>query len=277
MGVMPKYTHGLQLIEQVINKVHAEGFGVLGWCGVPDIDQPAPVPPEQLAALAFPNGKPLSPALRRWLAFDASWLGWFDDPIRPVFRPLKLGEYVAEEFDEVWGDIYADIGKKLVRGDCYGLHFGADSRRFLYVGEPDSLGEYPVLMIDTDDMPYMAVQYPGLDVYLAACSGLIDNEEVKIGYSRRMKEQAERNLDGLMEFELGVDVWLDEEGCLRLLNNASYQPSFCARTARQSAHQHSDNQRRPPEGDCRHAVRQHCEEGRRLESVIRPAQARRSP
>ena len=56
-----------------------------------------------------------------------------------------------------WG--YADLEQHWFAGDCYGLHFGSDSRRFLYVGEPDSREEPPVLLLDTDENPYIGVEY----------------------------------------------------------------------------------------------------------------------
>ena len=52
--------------------------------------------------------------------------------------------------------------------------YRSDSRRVLYLGEPDSTGEYPVLVTDIDDLPYVGVMYPGLDVYLADMAGTLD-------------------------------------------------------------------------------------------------------
>jgi len=217
-----RYAHGLALVQPVIEKVQAEGFGVLGDCGVPTLVQPRPVPLEVLATLTFPNGQPLSPSLKHWLAFDSSWLNWFD-PVQPLFRPLKLGDYVTREFDALWGGIYAAVGKTLLTGDCYGLPFGSYSRRFLYVGHTDSLGEYPVIMIDTDDLPYVAIEYPGLDVYLAAHAGVLQPDEVIDEnhpiYGWRVREHAQLNLGGWAEFEIGSEVWFDEDGNLKRLGD----------------------------------------------------------
>ena len=206
--------HGVALVETVIARVQAGGFGVLGSCGPRPPKKPVPVPPEALRALRFPNGAELSPALQRWLAFDAAWLGWFEDPRRPVFRPLKLDEYVRAEFSmEPFG--YDLMAKRMLTGDCFGLHFGSDSRRFLYVGVPDARGEHPVLLLDTDDLPYVGVEYPGIDVYLGVFAGLVRDRGDSYGtlrssprYAEPMAEHAAKNLWGA---EVGVRRAGDEK------------------------------------------------------------------
>ncbi|HEY1546495.1 MAG TPA: hypothetical protein VGG28_01680, partial [Kofleriaceae bacterium] len=88
-------------------------------------------------------------------------------------------------------------------GDCFGLHVGSDSRRLLYVGQPDSIGEHPVLLTDTDDDPYLGVEYPGIDVYLGVYSGVIDYKPEVYGrmiqhpiYGARMRQHATRYFGG---------------------------------------------------------------------------------
>lgn len=208
---------GVALVEAVIARVVDQGFAVLGTCGLPRQARPQPVPPDRLAALEFPGGKPLSPALRRWLAFDARWLGWFEQPSAPVFRPLDLGQYAVQEYGMAWG--FDALAKKFLRGHCYGLHFGADSRRFLYVGEPDALGEHPVLLTDTDDCPFLCVEHPGIDVYLGVFAGLVDDEGGCYGglasaprYRARMKQHQQQALHGYESVELYNDFMLDDEG-----------------------------------------------------------------
>jgi hypothetical protein len=198
--------HGVELVERVIEKVKVEGFGALGTCGLPKEAKARPIAPAVLEGLRFPDGSVLSPALRRWLAFDGSWLGWFEDLEKPVFRGRKLGRYARDEYGMDWG--YGSLEKK-VGGDCFGVHFGSDSRRFLYVGKPDSVGEHPVLLVDTDDSPYLGVEYPGIDVYLAVHAGVIEMKGRGYGslrddarYGRRMEEHARINLGG----EANVEV-----------------------------------------------------------------------
>lgn len=198
--------HGVALIEAVIAKLTKDPKILLGKA------RPTPVPPEALANLTFPCGKPLSPALRRWLAFDAGWLGWFSNPQQPSFAPQQLGAYARQQYDMEWG--YSALEASFA-GECYGLAFGSDSRRFLYVGDADSHGEYPVLLLDTDDVPYLGVEYPGIDVYLGIHTGVIDHEVATYGdllthrvYGPRMKEHAKRYFNGSAGdeiFVLGVD------------------------------------------------------------------------
>ncbi|MEV7907902.1 hypothetical protein AB0P04_40495, partial [Streptomyces anulatus] len=41
---------------------------------------------------------------------------------------------------------------------------------------PDSEGEYPVLAVDVDDLPFAGLMYPGFDVYLAHSAGLVQRD-----------------------------------------------------------------------------------------------------
>ena len=208
---------GVPLIERVIALVEKKGLNVLGTCGLPRNQNPVPVPADVLDRLTFPNGAPLSPSLKRWLAFDAAWLGWFADPKKPVLQPKKIGAYALDEYGMDWG--YGVLEKKLLPGDCFGLHFGSDSRRFLYIGKPDDTGEYPVLLLDTDDIPYICVQYPGIDVYLGLHAGVIQERGGVYGslaqdrrYKNRMAQHARQTLAGRDGFELEADVCFDDEG-----------------------------------------------------------------
>lgn len=206
--------HGAALVEVAIARVQERGFALLGNCGVKPPKKPAPLAKAVLDTLTFPNGKPLPPSLRRWLAFDASWLAWFDDLAHPTFEPLQLGAFAELEFDMDWG--FSTFEGKLP-GDCIGLHFGSESRRLLYIGEPDSHGEYPVLVIDTDDVPYVGLEYPGFDVYIAEAAGLLqDREHETYGdllddavYGGRMQEHADGLFGGKVGFE---ELDLLEEG-----------------------------------------------------------------
>jgi hypothetical protein len=202
---------GAALIDLVIEKVRKEGFRSGDG---PKLGEPRPLPTDAIEALRFPNGERPSPSLRRWLAFDASWLaelGWFDDLAAPVLKPCSIGEFAAREYGDDWGQGFSGF-RKSFGGDLYLLPEGSDSRRALYVGKPDSLGEHPVAVTDNDDMPYVGMMYPGFDVYMAHFTRLIT---LKFGtyealhehpvYGPRMAEHAKNNLGGHASLEFGAE------------------------------------------------------------------------
>jgi hypothetical protein len=87
---------------------------------------------------------------------------------------------------------------------------GSDSRRFLYVGEPDDIGEYPVMLLDTDDIPFVCLEYPCFDVYLAEMFEVTNRsggtyaalfDDRALGPS--MAAQARRNFGGFKSLDLG--------------------------------------------------------------------------
>jgi len=169
---------GVELIDLVIARVRADPTSIAGFCGDHPLEVARPLPPDILEHLTFPSGKPLPPSLKRWLAFDASWLegfGWFSSLDAPTFAPRRLDQIVHDEFDDPafrmpWGEMYEPLGARFA--ECFLLPGGSDSRRiFAVTDEPDQLGEYPILVVDIDDLPYAAVMYPGFDVFLADTAG----------------------------------------------------------------------------------------------------------
>jgi hypothetical protein len=203
----PAVARGIELVEQVIAAIEASG-GVLGGCGL--AYHPAtPLPADELAGLALPDGRPLPPSLARFLAYDATYLGVVEGaPPRLAFRTFHA--MMAEQFDARMADI-ADFGVVLP-GQCLVIPGGSDSRRFMYVGEPDAHGEYPVFVVDTDDIPYVCLAYPGLDMYLA--DGVV-REVIKGTYTDgfddpalgpMLADQARRNFQGFKSLDLsGAD------------------------------------------------------------------------
>jgi len=186
---------GAALVEKVITKIKAEEA----------IDEPEPVPPKVLERLKFPNGKPLSPGLRAFLAFDSSWVSWFSDPGDPEFEPMRVSELVEEEL-EGWGEHFKEVDRMLP-GDCFLLPGGCDSRRFLYVGAADTFGEYPVFVVDTDDVPWIALDTPGFDVWIAREFGVVPEPsvygDVPAEYVPHMQAHAKLNFGGRMDYECG--------------------------------------------------------------------------
>jgi hypothetical protein len=205
---------GVPLMDLVIDQVRSDPRCIAGFCGDRPLHAAHPIPTEVVEHLAFPSGKPLAPSLKRWLEFDGSWLhdlGWFS-ALEPVgFTPRRLDEIVEDEF-ELWGDFYKPLGQRL--NECFLLPGGSDSRRIYAVAEPDGTGEYPVLVIDTDDVPYAAVMYPGFDVFMADEAGLLGldfdtyeglSEDRR--YAARLKEHACHLFNGKQGIECFEEEW----------------------------------------------------------------------
>ncbi|MEU5397757.1 hypothetical protein ABZ348_00465 [Streptomyces sp. NPDC005963] len=173
--------HGVALTERVIEMVRRDpGASVLSYRDIPWVEgaRARPMAEDALAKAVFPSGRPLPPSLRAWLAFDTSLLErheWFTPD--GDFAPRPLDELVGDEMGEVWGAEFAWLAEHL--SECFLLPGGSDSRRILAVTEPDTEGEYPVLALDVDDMPYLGLMYPGLDVHLADMVGLLDRVETE--------------------------------------------------------------------------------------------------
>lgn len=218
--------HGATLIDRVIAACKSGGLDLIGRGGLSGKHMPRPLPAPELERLSFPGGKPVPESIRRWLAFDASWLGWFEDLQRPVFQPMPLAALARREFGVSWG--YDELGAAILPGDCLPLNSDGPSRYFLYLGAADSVGEYPVMVLDVDDLPCIGIEYPGFDVYLADFAGLLDFEGDDYTalpqdpvYGPRVREHADRYFCGLDAFELGVEAYVDDAG--QLIRRDCYQ------------------------------------------------------
>ncbi|MFJ4774671.1 hypothetical protein ACIP88_37170 [Streptomyces uncialis] len=200
------HPHARALTERVIEVVRRDpGASALPYRNVPWVDGGVarPMAEDRLTRAVFPSGRPLSPSLRAWLAFDTSLLerhGWFTP--EGGFAPRPLHELVDDEMGAPWADEFAWLSGQLP--ECFLLPGGSDSRRILAVTEPDAEGEYPVLALDVDDMPFLGLMYPGFDVYLADLAGLVPHDE-PLGYTElidhevhgpRMRQHAERCFAG---------------------------------------------------------------------------------
>ncbi len=213
---------GTDLVRAVIANVQAQGFGILGYAGAP-----RPVPKAELDGLRLPGGQPLSPSMREWLAFDAGFLRWFGEVEHPSFKPQNVGELAKAAFgpDNPLAQTFESLASHALPGPCLLVPFGDQSRRFVYLSAPDSLGEYPVLLIDVDDAPFVCVEYPGIDVYLATHAKLLSPPKRVTGsyaddprYRERMQHHIRAALGGRREIELGDEgfpmdeAWGPESG-----------------------------------------------------------------
>ncbi|NUQ72999.1 MAG: hypothetical protein HUU21_05545 [Polyangiaceae bacterium] len=152
--------------------------------------KPAPLPEKVIEALRFPNGKPLPPSLSAWLTFDAAWAELFEDPSKPAFSPMTLVDVLKLDYTEWLPDQFPEGFKTpaKLRGEFYPLPRSGDQGIYLYVGEADSRGEYPVLYIDPEDL-VIRVRFAGFDMYLAYMFG-VTVADVPTA------EQARKNLGG---------------------------------------------------------------------------------
>ena len=128
-------------------------------------NRPRPLTRAQIAQLAMPDGSEIPHSLATWLAYDT--LPIFEgSKTAPRLKWRTFAEMMAEEFDDETAATYADFGK-LLTGKCLVLPNGSDSRRFMYAGKPDAHGEYPIFIVDTDELPWVGLAYPGFDAYIA--------------------------------------------------------------------------------------------------------------
>ncbi|WP_309115719.1 hypothetical protein [Saccharothrix sp.] len=196
--------HGIALVEQVLESVRQDpGRSMFDHRNVPWVTgEPTPLPtmPE------FPSGRPLSPSLQAWLAYDRSLFtrhGWFADD--GTLTPRPLDELVTDELGW-WGECFTPIADRFP--ECFLLPGGSDSRRVLAVGEPDSMGEYPILAIDVDDLPFAGLMYPGFDIYAAHTANLLDLSfptytalATHPTYASRMQEHSTHHFSGTLSYE----------------------------------------------------------------------------
>lgn len=136
------------------------------------VGEPSPLDASALRRAEDRAGVACSPSMAALFQLDAGWMrrayGWFDDAGDLQARPLS--ELVAEHAREL-AEGFEDILARFP-GRALPLDAGSDSARFLYLGDPDALGEYPVIGIDHDDLPWLGVEEPGFDVWLGKQLGV---------------------------------------------------------------------------------------------------------
>ncbi|MFT3713910.1 MAG: hypothetical protein QM817_40130 [Archangium sp.] len=155
-----------------------------------------PMPAAQLSKLKL-GKRPLSPALKKWLEHDGE--------LFTLGTPEPFVEMVEREFGEEWAEIFGEL-KELKDPVVLFEGWGSDSRRFLYLGKTDALGEYTVMTIDMDDTPFLCVNGP-VDVWLAQQVGYLEEEEVyghvPEAYEPARKEHAKLNFGGFVLWQDG--------------------------------------------------------------------------
>ena len=126
---------------------------------------PRPLRRAQIDLLEMPGGDEIPQSLAAWLAYDTLDI-FAGSEAAPHLRWQSFTDMMREQFDEETAAHYAGFAK-LLTGQCLVLPGGTDSRRFMYAGNPDAHGEYPVFIADTDELPWVGLAYPGFDAYIA--------------------------------------------------------------------------------------------------------------
>ncbi len=141
------------LVQGVIDhfRLHREKLG----------GAPLPIDPATLERLTFPDGKPLPPSLKLWLSFDSRSLGLFSDLNKLIIPPVSLADTM--------GAAFGTIQRLLLPDPAYFLYpqNSNESWWFLYAGQADAEGEYPVFLADIDDRYSVQVVAPNFGVWLA--------------------------------------------------------------------------------------------------------------
>ena len=149
------------------------------------VGEPRPLDAAGLRAVEDAAGVALSPSLHALLSYDAGLVrrdyAWFDSAGRFLARPFV--EIVSEHAGP-FAELYEPVCAARFPGMAIALDAGSDSMRILYFGDPDALGEYPVLFIDHDDTPMLGVAHAGFDVFLAGLFGLSVKDGTKLAGAR---------------------------------------------------------------------------------------------
>ena len=169
-------------------------------------------PPKPLSStlakkLSFAGKRKVPASLRTWLEFDTDWI---------ELQIAKSGEIASDTIAATLDERFPDMGpwddfQLLLPAPVVLLPLGTDSCHLLYLGEPDKNGEYPVLVIDTDDTAYVTIYSPSFDVWIAeawdALPSAWEREHYASmfdhpAYGKATKAQAKANLHGLKDWDI---------------------------------------------------------------------------
>jgi hypothetical protein len=190
----PPPARGLPFIEAIL--AHLAG---------PDspVDGRAPLDDAALAHAEHIAGVALSPAMHALLSYDASWvsreLGWFDDG--GALQALPVLDVIAPHAG-AWAEAYAPLVAARFPGKALPLDDASDSMTFLYLGDPDAHGEYPVIFLDWDTMPLLGAEWPGFDAYLAFRLDLVKEK----AFADEVKATNKRLFGRTRDLEIDTDL-----------------------------------------------------------------------
>ncbi len=166
------------------------------------LSEPEPVASAVIKKMTLPNGEPISAAMKELLKVDSIWLGMDFDDEEGDIEASSLEELIEDHFGKT---AVAAFGEAidLFEGDCIALGGASEALRFLYVGEPDESGEYPVMTALYEPAAWIGGFVP-FDVWVAQELGAIEAAATPGGvpqaYEEVVKELAASNGDGRLGF-----------------------------------------------------------------------------
>ncbi len=182
---------GAKLIKKALEAGKAEAFA-----------SPEPVAPVVLKRLVLPNGEGISPSMKELLKADALWLGIEFDEDEGDIEAVSFEDLIEDNFGASALHLFAEASE-LFDGDCIPVGGASDAVRFLYVGEADETGEYPVITVRKDPEPWVGGFVP-FDVWVAQEVGAVEapaaSGAVAPQYEEAAKALAETNGDGRLGF-----------------------------------------------------------------------------
>jgi hypothetical protein len=157
------------------------------------IESPSPLDPSKIT---LPNGSPLPPSLATLLSWDSSWLetrGWFRTSPSFSWTPRTLGQIAGEPFEVATFSTCFVLSERCI---------------FVVTNEPDALGEYPVVLIDDEQVPFLCVYMAGLDVFLGDLSGvqpITGNTYEDVARDPRFRSRMDHHGRKLMKGRISTD------------------------------------------------------------------------
>jgi hypothetical protein len=166
------------------------------------LSEPEPVASVLLKKLVLPNGEPISSGMKELLKVDSLWLGMEFDEDEGDIEATSFDDLVEDHFGAEASHLFAEASE-LFDGDCIVLGGASDAVRFLYVGEADETGEYPVISVRKEPTPWVGGFVP-FDVWVAQELGALEAAKepgaVPAQYEAAAKALAEANGDGRLGF-----------------------------------------------------------------------------
>jgi len=182
---------GVKLVKKAIEAGRSEALA-----------SPEPVAAAVIKKLVLPNGEPISASIKELLKVDALWLGLEFDEDEGDVEAVSFEDLVEDNYGEDALPLFSEASE-LFGGDCIVVGGASDSVRFLYIGEADESGEYPVITMRKAPEPWVGGFVP-FDVWLAQELGALPAAgeacSVPPQYEDAVKALAESNGDGRLGF-----------------------------------------------------------------------------